>query len=121
MGLSGWLLCPPRPSEARSSLDSGEFGVYAVRRPTFRRLARILLAALIGRWRQAPDLIASEAGTLTVTSARQRLRVMNDGEATLLDVPLRYGLRVRALRVLAPPPESTGPAVGAGPSGSPRA
>ncbi len=79
------------------------------------------LAALLGRWRRAPDLIASEAGTLTVTSARQRLRVMNDGEATLLDVPLRYGLRVRALRVLAPPPESTGPAVGAGPSGSPRA
>ena len=106
---------------ARSSLDSGEFGVYAVRRPTFRRLARILLAALMGRWRQAPDLIASEAGTLTVTSASQRLRVVNDGEATLLDVPLRYGLRVRALRVLAPPPESTGPAVGAGPSGSPRA
>jgi len=42
---------------ARSHLDSGEFGVYAVRRPTFGRLARIILAALMGRWRQAPDVI----------------------------------------------------------------
>ncbi len=87
---------------ARSHLDSGEFGVYAVRRPTFGRLARIMLAALMGRWRQAPDLIASEAGTLTVTSSRPRLRVMNDGEAALLDVPLRYSLRAQALRVLGP-------------------
>lgn len=84
----------------RSRLDSGRFGVYAVRRPTLVRLLRLYFAILVGRWRQMPDLVATDASEVAVSSRRPRLRVMNDGEVKLLDTPLRYRLRAGALRIL---------------------
>lgn len=87
----------------RSRLDSGRFGVYAVRRPTLVRLLRLYLAILVGRWRQMPDLVATDATEVVVTSSRPRLRVMNDGEVKLLDTPLRYRLHTGQLRILRGP------------------
>lgn len=87
---------------SRSRLDTGKFGVYAIRRPTLAGLARIFLAALVGRWRRVPEITAVEACALSVTSGRPRLRVMNDGEVTVLDVPLHYRVRNGDLRVLRP-------------------
>lgn len=92
----------------RSRLDSGRFGVYAVRRPTIIRLLRLFVAILVGRWRQMPDLVATDATEVTVTSSRPRLRLMNDGEVKLLDTPLRYRLRAGQLRILRGPPATGG-------------
>src|SRR3546814_13332029 len=88
----------------RSHLDSGRFGIYAVRRPTLIRLLRLFAAILVGRWRQMPDLVATDAVEVTVTCGRPRLRAMNDGEVKLLDTPLRYSIRPPPLRVLRAPP-----------------
>lgn len=86
----------------RSSLDSGRFGVYAVRRPTLVRLLRLFVAILAGRWRRMPDLVATDATTVEVSCGRPRLRVMNDGEVRLVETPLRYRLHAGALRILKP-------------------
>lgn len=87
---------------SRSRLDTGQFGVYAIRSPTLGGLARLFVAALLGRWRRAPEITAVEACALSVTASRPRLRVMNDGEVTLLDAPLHYRVRSGGLRVLGP-------------------
>src|SRR3546814_20503630 len=58
----------------RSHLDSGRFGIYAVRRPTLMRLMRLFSAILVGRWREVPVLVAPDAVEVTVTCGRQAER-----------------------------------------------
>lgn len=88
---------------ARSRLDGGELGVYVAKGLTPWRALRVLLRmALTGGWRRESELLSFRQKRLTVTSARKRMRVMNDGEVVMLSPPLRYRIRPRALRVLVP-------------------
>lgn len=116
VAVSGYEEAPGRVF-TRGRLDTGQFGVYAVRSPKLSGMLRLYLAALVGRWRRDPEITAIEARTLSVTNARPRLRVLNDGEIMLLDTPLRYRIRSGSLKVLRPRPEDAPPAPGAGPDG----
>ncbi len=92
---------------ARARLDGGELGIYIVKRMTLGDVARLSLKFARGQWRRDPVLIERRARQLEITTrtrTHRRVRVMNDGEVMLLKPPLRYSIRPRALRVLAPRP-----------------
>lgn len=88
---------------ARSRLDTGTLGVYAMPRPTPAGLLLTFLRALAGRWRVSPELKTATATAVNVRSCRARIRVMNDGELLLIEPPLSYSIRPAGLRVLKAP------------------
>lgn len=88
----------------RPRLDAGMLSWLVARDFDLWWAAKLVAAMALGRWRGRPGLIAGEATSLEIFSRRSHLRVMNDGEAMLLRTPLRYSIRPRALRVLAPQP-----------------
>jgi diacylglycerol kinase family enzyme len=88
----------------RSHLDRGELFLYVARDRS--RLGFLALAVRALRGRLDPDKDFVSAGLPFVevaTSWRRSLRVALDGEVMRLSPPLRYRIRPRALRVLAPP------------------
>ncbi|MDB5368938.1 MAG: Diacylglycerol kinase catalytic domain protein [Roseomonas sp.] len=97
----------------RPRLDAGLLSLHVARDFDPWWLAKLLVAMAAGHWRKRPELLSGETETLAILSRNRHLRVMNDGEAMLLETPLRYSIRPRALRVLAPP-EAV--AIGAGPA-----
>lgn len=88
----------------RSHLDRGELVLYATRRLSVWPLVRLSVRMAIGTWTKDADLETHHVRSLVVTSRRRRVRVMNDGETMLLEPPLHYHIRPKALKVLAPRP-----------------
>jgi diacylglycerol kinase family enzyme len=86
----------------RSRLDGGELGVYLFRRLRLWDVLRIGFATAGGRWRGDEAVEELHVSAMTVGTRRPSMRVMNDGEAMLLQMPLRYSVRPGALRVIAP-------------------
>ena len=64
---------------------------------------RLGIAALMGRWKH--DAVVEEylGIELRIMAGRPALWVLNDGEEALLEMPLVYANRRRALWVIAPP------------------
>ena len=61
------------------------------------------MRALFGRVRQAREFDAVCAKEIWIeTRRRKRLRVANDGEVMIMNAPLHYRIRPRALRVIVP-------------------
>ncbi|WP_410823543.1 diacylglycerol/lipid kinase family protein [Methylobacterium oryzisoli] len=87
---------------SRGEVDRGRFTLYLLARLPARRLLRLGLGFAAGAWRALPDLDRREATDFTLHTRRPSLRVMNDGEAILLETPLTYRIRPGALRVLVP-------------------
>lgn len=86
----------------RASLDEGRLYLYAIKAGSRSGLARAMLRALLGRLDQARDFAVISGCEARVDSPRTRLHVAADGEATVLDTPLRYRIRPRALKLIAP-------------------
>lgn len=86
----------------RERLDAGLLDVYTTRRCSTGGLIGLALRALVGRLRQADDFIESKARTLRVRSRRPRIMVAVDGELRLMETPLEFRSRPRALKVLVP-------------------
>jgi diacylglycerol kinase family enzyme len=87
---------------ARTSLDGGELGVYTVRPRGLAGTLGLALRLARGQWRQDRAIRERRAEAVTVGGRTRALKVMNDGEIFLLQLPLHYGIRPGALRVLAP-------------------
>lgn len=87
----------------RTELDSGFLGLYALRSPSPQKLLTLAAKALVGRWRADPELTSERIRSATVRSERKQVRVLNDGEILLLDLPVEYRIRHRALRVIRAP------------------
>ena len=87
---------------ARTRLDGGEFGVHLAQRPRLREIVPLALDLLRGDWHAGGVIEERRAPELTVRARRRAIRVMNDGEAMILPVPLRYRIRPAALSVIAP-------------------
>jgi diacylglycerol kinase family enzyme len=87
---------------ARESLDAGELALYLGRRRGRLGLVLLALRALLRRLEQSADfeMLAGEA--FEITTHDQRIRVATDGEVGMMDTPLHYRIRRRALRVIAP-------------------
>jgi diacylglycerol kinase family enzyme len=86
----------------RPRLDSGQLYLYVSRNFSIGWSAKMLAAMALGIWKRSREIEILSGAAFTIHSRRRRLRVMNDGEASILRTPLQYSLRPRALMVLAP-------------------
>lgn len=88
---------------ARETLESGELALYLGRRRGRLGLVLLALRALMHRLEQSADFEMLAGAAFEITTRDKRIRVATDGEVGMMDTPLHYRIRPRALRVLAPP------------------
>ena len=86
----------------RERLDAGELSLYMTRGMGRFGLVRLALRALLGRLRLEKDFMAMKAREVTIATKSSRARVAIDGEVDILQTPLEYRIRPRALRVVVP-------------------
>jgi YegS/Rv2252/BmrU family lipid kinase len=86
----------------RVNLDAGELSLHMTNRTGRWGLIRLTLRALVGGLRQEKDFLALRAKEIWIETKHKRLRVAFDGEVTVLEAPLHYRVRPKALRVVAP-------------------
>ena len=86
----------------RSRLDEGALAIYVLRPGSPWGLVMLAMRAMTGRITRGRDLEELHATSLLVESHHARAEVARDGEVGSLDTPLRYRIRPRALRVIAP-------------------
>lgn len=101
----------------RACLDEGVLSLYVLRPKTAIGFLWLGIRALFGRTSQTHDFDAFDATEFRVEAPQERLEIATDGEVTSTATPVRYRVRPRALRVLAPPDEEPldeSPAAGAG-------
>jgi diacylglycerol kinase family enzyme len=65
---------------------------------------RLIGGMFLGSWRGAKLVHERAAREVVIRSPRRALRVMNDGEATIIVSPLTYRIHPGALRVIVPRP-----------------
>ena len=92
---------------ARSTLDDGMLSAYVLRPYGAWGLIGLAVRALFGRMVDGRDLDAIRATEIVVESHHRKARVARDGEVEMTDTPVRFRVRPRALRVIAPAPEAT--------------
>ncbi|HEX7296000.1 MAG TPA: hypothetical protein VF251_09635, partial [Pyrinomonadaceae bacterium] len=86
----------------RERLDKGVLSIYITHRTGRLRLIVLALRAVFGRLRNDKDFLALRSNEVKIQSAHRRLRVAFDGEITVMEPPLEYSIRPRALRVIVP-------------------
>jgi diacylglycerol kinase family enzyme len=84
----------------RERLDAGQLSLYLPHHGGRKGLLMLAVRALCGRLRESADFDALFATTIGIESRHARLPVAIDGEVALMDAPLRYRIRPRALRVI---------------------
>jgi diacylglycerol kinase family enzyme len=85
----------------RSKLDSGQLWVCTAPHAGRRNFARIALSTLVGRATDQ-ELNALEVKEIWVQPGTARVNVSTDGEVSVMDAPLHYAVRPKALRVVVP-------------------
>ena len=86
----------------RDRLDRGVLSIYITHRTSRLKLISLALRALVGRLRDDKDFLAFSSDELKIETRHKRLRVAFDGEIELMETPLQYRIRTRALRVIVP-------------------
>jgi diacylglycerol kinase family enzyme len=90
----------------RTSLQGGELSVYLTQDTGRMGLLRLFFRALLGRLEQDRDFHSVMLPQVEIRTRRRSLRVSLDGEVARMASPIRYVIRPRALRVLAPMPDA---------------
>jgi YegS/Rv2252/BmrU family lipid kinase len=85
----------------RACLDAGKLSLYMSDRTSRLGLIRLALRALFGGLRQEKDFIALCTKEVWIGTKHRHVRVALDGEVLVMEPPLHYRVRPRALRVLA--------------------
>jgi len=86
----------------RDRIDKGVLSIYITHRTSRLRLIILALRAVLGRLRHDKDFLALRSDELKIQTHHKRLRVAFDGEIEVMEPPLQYRVRARALRVLVP-------------------
>jgi YegS/Rv2252/BmrU family lipid kinase len=86
----------------RERLDRGVLSIYITDRTGRLRLISLALRAVVGRLRNDKDFLALRSNEVKIETGHKRLRVAFDGEVEVMETPLRYQVRTRALRVIVP-------------------
>lgn len=86
----------------RACLNAGLLSLYWTRRTGRLGLLGLAVRALLGRLREADDFEALCTSEAWIEARRPRLRVAKDGEVSMLNTPLHYRIRHKALRVIVP-------------------
>ena len=91
----------------RASLDAGKLSLFALARHSRLSALWFALRTLIGRADPEQDFAALETcSALIVRAHAASIEIALDGELRWLQTPLRFASLARALRVIAPRPES---------------
>jgi diacylglycerol kinase family enzyme len=88
----------------RECLQNGRLTFYVTRPMGALAMLRLSLRALLRGLRGAEEFETLCAHDILVGMRRRRVRVAMDGELRVLETPLKYTLRLGALRVVAPVP-----------------
>lgn len=86
----------------RERLDGGELCVMVLRRKSRWGFFAAVFRSLLGRGRSTDIAVIGDVQHLRVDSPRRALRISLDGETALMQVPLVYRIRPKALTVIAP-------------------
>jgi diacylglycerol kinase family enzyme len=86
----------------RHRLDGGALSIYITNRTSRLKLIGLALRALFGRLRDDKDFLALSSDEVKIQTRHKRLRVAFDGEIDVMEPPLEYRVRPRALRVIVP-------------------
>ncbi|MES2525223.1 MAG: diacylglycerol kinase family protein [Gemmatimonadota bacterium] len=86
----------------RPSLSDGRLALYMPHPSGRARLLWFSLRALLGNSRRLEGFDVLLTESLTIESRHRRLHVALDGEVTIMETPLHYRTRAKALRVLVP-------------------
>ena len=86
----------------RDRLDRGELSIYITHGTSRLKLIGLALRAVVGRLRNDKDFLALRSNEVKIQTARKRVRVAFDGEIEVMEAPLQYRVRGRALRVIVP-------------------
>jgi len=86
----------------RNRLDRGELSIYITHGTSRLKLIGLALRAVVGRLRNDKDFLALRSDEVKIQTARKRVRVAFDGEIEVMQAPLHYRVRSRALRVIVP-------------------
>jgi diacylglycerol kinase family enzyme len=93
----------------RDALDEGELCLYAIRARSRLHLFWAGIRGIFGRLDQQRDFVTAYVAELEVSADRGQLIIAADGETVRMEMPLRYRILPRALRLIVPAPESSGP------------
>lgn len=91
-----------RPPLAREALDTGRLTIHVAACTGRLGLLWLVAQAFLGHWRASRRLQSFSATEVRVTSRKRRVMVSLDGEVTVMNSPLVFKVRPRALRVLMP-------------------
>ena len=94
---------------ARHRLDRGELTLYVLKHFTMGDFLRLTSGMLMGRWRSDEALTIESVQEVTISSHRQLVKVMFDGEVESLQMPLHFRIHPGALTVIAPAPMENTP------------
>ena len=86
----------------RNRLDRGVLSIYITHRTSRWGLIKLALRAVLGRLRDDKDFLAICSNEVKIETPHNRLRVAFDGEVDVMNPPLQYRVRTRALRVIVP-------------------
>jgi len=84
----------------RNRLDRGELSIYITHGTSRLKLISLALRAVVGRLRNDKDFLALRSNEVKIQTGRKRVRVAFDGEIEVMEAPLLYRVRSRALRVI---------------------
>jgi len=87
----------------RTRLDEGLLHLYVIEAVGRGLLLALLGKAVVGSLERARGWVATAAPQLRVEPPRPRVHAAIDGEPVVLESPLEFEIRPRALRVLVPP------------------
>ena len=88
----------------REALDAGELCIYAVRARSRAGLFWAGIRGLFGRLDQQRDFVTAYVREAEVSSDREAMIVSADGETVHMEMPLRYRIRPKALKLIVPAP-----------------
>jgi len=88
----------------RDRLDRGVLSVYITHGTSRLKLIGLAVRALFGRLRDDKDFLALSSKEVKIETRHKRLRIALDGELDVMQPPLRYRIRSRAMRVIVPAP-----------------
>lgn len=86
----------------RERLDKGVLSIYITHQTSRLKLIMLALRAVVGRLRDDKDFMELFSNELKIQTRHRRLRVAFDGEVDVMQTPLLYRVRRRALRVIVP-------------------
>jgi diacylglycerol kinase family enzyme len=92
----------------RARLDEGLLHAYVIEAVSRRALVALLARAAVRNVGEAEGVVEWTAERFSVESSRSRIHAAIDGEPVVLETPLAFEVKPRALRVLVPPSAAQG-------------